>query len=60
MSDSITRFFRGSCPIHPEGQTVTITYNNSEHKLVSTICPGENKCTAKTCPVKECVASLYE
>ena len=59
MSNVITRFFKGSCPSYPEGQTVTVHYNNSEHKLISTTCPDENKCTVKTCPIKDTISLMY-
>lgn len=59
MPNIITRFFRGKCPVFPEGQTVTVTYNNSEHRLVSTTCPGEHECTNSTCPIKATVATMY-
>ncbi len=59
MSNVITRFFKGSCPVFPEGQTVTVHYNNSEHKLVSATCPGESECNTKNCPVKDAISTMY-
>ena len=59
MSSIITRLFKGSCPAYPAGQTVTVTYDNNDHKVISTACPDENKCSTENCPVKVTISTMF-
>ena len=59
MSDTITKYIRGSCPVSNAGQTVVVEYIVNDINTVSIACEYENECTIiQPCPVKKAALSI--
>ena len=60
MSNAITKYIRGSCPVFNAGQTITVKYVSKDFNPVSMVCECESDCTLRPCPIKRAILSMVD